>query len=251
MEPHVTTLLDPTRVPVLQNGTVHTVHLAMMTVLVEVKICVFTASALILTESIPMSPSISVSVMLAGRLHPECLRAPPILMSAVFPPNPAPQTLPWSVSTRWVPFTAGPVLQDGRVMVTAARMSMNVPQTMEAVLLPLLCLVSTLWAPSTADSVLQAMRETGRLALKLTSAPPTMEDVFHWLPALQLQEALSHYAPVLLVMLVTATDPQAVLRSVTFVALVTLASMVNVRIQPLVMSAAVIQAGQVRTATRT
>lgn len=47
------------------------------------------------------------------------------------------------------------VPQDGRVMVTAARMSMNVPQTMEAAPLPLRCLVSTPWAPSTADSVLQ------------------------------------------------------------------------------------------------
>lgn len=182
----------------------------------------FTACALIQTESIPMSPSISVSVMLVGCLHPECQLAQLILMSAASRTSPAPLTPLSSASTLWARSTAAPALQDGRVMATAARMSMNVPQTMEAVLLPPWCLASTPWAPSTADSVLQAMRETGRLALKLTSAPPTMEDVIHWLPVLLLQEVLSHHVPVLLDTWVMAMDLRVVLRSVTFVALVTL-----------------------------
>lgn len=169
-----------------------------------------------------MSPNISVSVMLAGCLQLECQRARLMLMSAASRTNPAPQTPLCSASTLWARSTAVPALQDGRVMVTAARMSMNVPQTMEAALLLPWCLVSTPWAPSTAASVLQAMRETGRLALKLTSAPPTMEDVIHWLPVLLLQEVLSHHAPVLLVMWVMAMDLRAVLRSVTSVELVIL-----------------------------
>ena len=57
------------------------------------------------------SPSTSVSVRRDGGLRPVSQHALPTWTSVAFRPSPAPETLPWTVSTLPAPSTAAPALQ--------------------------------------------------------------------------------------------------------------------------------------------